>query len=99
MPVFMAAIISALWAGLSRILATRGGQWVATALAALGISFFTNEVVLDPVINLVSGAFSSVPASVMEWVRVLRFPEYVSIILSAYAAGGIKRAIMTRRAS
>jgi hypothetical protein len=91
--------IAALWAGLSRILATRAGQWIATALAALGISFVTTEAVLDPVLSMVASSFGGLPGSVAQWVGVLNFDKYVSIILSAYAAGGIKRAIMTRRAA
>lgn len=97
MPAFIAPILAALWAGLSRLFATKAGQWIATAAAALGISFITTEAVLEPVINLVAGAFGGLPASVAQWVGVLKFHQYVSIVLSAYAAGGIKRAIMTRR--
>lgn len=99
MPAFIAPVLAALWAGFSRLLATRAGQWIATAAAALGISFVTTEAVLEPAIDLVAGALGGLPGSVAQWVGVLNFHQYLSIILSAYAAGGIKRAIMTRRAS
>lgn len=94
---FIGSIITAIWAGLSRVLSTKAGAWIATALAALGISFVTSEALLDPVLGMVQSSFGGIPGQVAQWVGVLNFDRYVSIILSAYAAGGIKRAIMVRR--
>lgn len=99
MPAFLAAAIAGLWAAFSRLLATRLGQWIATAAFALGINFVTSEAVIEPVKSLVIGALGGVPAAVAQWAGVMNFDKYLTIILSAYAAGGIKRAIMVRRSA
>ena len=97
MPAFLAPLLAAIGALFSRVIATRAGQWIATALAALGISYVTTEAVLDPIIGLVQSSFGGVGATAAQWMGVMNIDKYVSIVLSAYTAGGIKRAIMVKR--
>lgn len=96
---WIAAVLGGLFAGLSRLIATRAGAWIATAAVALGLTMVTTEVVMEPALDMVQSAMGGLPGSVAQWVGVLKFPVYISMVLSAYAAGGIKRAVLARRAA
>lgn len=94
---FLGPLIGAIVAGFSRLFATRIGGWVAMAMIALGLSWVTTEAVMTPVIGMVSSAAGGLPATIAQWLGVLNMDKYISIVLSAYAAGGIKRAVLARR--
>ena len=98
MPVpLLAPVIAAGLAGLSRLFATKIGGWVATAMMALGLHFAVTGTLIEAATEMVSNAMGGMPGGVAAWLGVLNFGAYVSIILSAYTAGGIKRAVLARR--
>lgn len=90
-------IIAALLAGFSRLFASKIGAWVATAMAALGLHFVVTGNLIEMASDQVASAFGGIGGTAAQWFGVLNIGAYVSIILSAYAAGGIKRAILARR--
>lgn len=96
---FLGPLIGGLMAALSRLFASRLGAWVGTAMVALGIAWVTNEVVVEPAKTQALNALSGMHAVALQWVLVANWDKYITIVLSAYAAGGIKRAILARRPS
>lgn len=90
-------LIGGLVAALGRLFSTKVGGWVATAAMALGIGFVTTEALMEPAINAVQQAAAGVPGVALQWAGVLNLDKYITIILSSYTAGGIKRAILARR--
>ena len=92
-------IIGGLVAAVGRLLSTKLGGWIATAAMALGIGFVASEALMDPAIAAVQSAAAGVPSVALQWAGVLNLDQYITIVLSAYAAGAIKRAIMVRRAA
>lgn len=99
MPVpVLAPLIAAGLAGLSRLFATKAGAWVATAMMGLGLHFVVTGNLIELATDQVAAAFGGIGGTAAAWFGVLNIGSYVSIILSAYAAGGIKRAILAKRA-
>lgn len=97
MPAFLAPLITGLMAALSRLFGSRLGAWVGTAMVALGIAFVVNEAVVEPAKTQALNALSGMHSIALQWVLVMNWDKYVTIVLSAYAAGGIKRAILAKR--
>ncbi len=93
----IAPVIAAIVAAFSRLFATKIGAWIATAMMALGLHFVVTGNLIQLATDQVASAMGGLPASVAQWMGVLNFGAYISIILSAYTAGGIKRAILARR--
>lgn len=94
---FLGTLIAAIMAALSRLFGSRLGGWVGTAMVALGIAWVTNEAVVEPAMQDALNALSGMHAVALQWVLVANWDKYITIVLSAYAAGGIKRAILVRR--
>lgn len=88
--------VGALLAALSRLVFTKGGQWVLQILLALGIGFATKEFALEPLLDFVSGAFSGLPATVAEWIGHLNIDIYAAGVLSAYAAAAVKNVVLRK---
>lgn len=93
----LAPLVGSVIAGIGALFATKLGGWVASAMAALGLHFMVVGPLLEAATDMVASAMGGIPGSVRGWMGVLNFGAYISIILSAYAAGGIKRAILARR--
>lgn len=98
MPAFLAPLIAAVMGALSRLFGSRLGAWVGTAMVALGIAWVTNEAIVTPAKTMALNALSGMHAVALQWALVANWDKYITIVLSAYAAGGIKRAILVRRA-
>lgn len=93
----VAPVIAGLVAAFGRLFATKVGAWVATAMAALGLHFVVTGNLIEMATDHVATAMGGLGGTAAQWFAVLNIGAYVSIILSAYAAGGIKRAILARR--
>lgn len=96
---FLASLIAGLMAALSRLFGSRLGAWVGTAMVALGIAWVTYDQIVTPARDMALNALSGMHAVALQWVLVANWDKYITIVLSAYAAGGIKRAILARRPS
>lgn len=99
MPAFLAPLIAAAMAALSRLVSTRAGMWIATALGALGLSLATHEIAMGPIMNMVRSSASGIPADLAQWLGVLQVDRYITIVLSAFTAGAVKRAFLARKAA
>ena len=98
MPALLAALGSFIVASFAALFRSRIGGWVATAMVALGLAWTTNEGVIEPITQQALGALQGVHATALQWIMVMNFDKYLTIVLSAYAAGALKRAILVRRA-
>lgn len=96
---WLVAIIGGIVAAFARLFSTKIGGWIATAAVALGIGLVTQESLMGPAMQAVQSAASGVPGAALQWAGVLNLDKYITIVLSAYTAGGIKRAILARRAA
>lgn len=94
----LAPLIAGLSGAFARLLATRLGMWVTSALAFLGLSFATHSLVLEPFMQTVASGMGGVSGELAQWLGVLKMDRYVSIVLSAYGVGAIKRVFLARRA-
>lgn len=99
MPAFLAPFIAGLMAAISRLFSTRIGIWIATALGALGLSLVTQKVAMEPIMNMVRSSAAGVPADLAQWLGVLNVDRYITIVISAYTAGAVKRAFLAKRAA
>lgn len=98
MPAFLAPLIAAIVAGFSRLVATRAGMWVVSVLGFLGLSIATQEVAMGPIMGQVASHMAGVGGDLARWMGVLQLDRYVSVCLSAYTVGTVKRAFLARRA-
>lgn len=94
---FLGPLIAAATGALSRLIASRVGMWVVSALGFLGLSFATHTVAIEPMLQMVHSNMAGVGGDIAAWMGVLRLDQYVSVIISAYAVGAIKRAFLARR--
>lgn len=93
----VAPIIAGLVAAIGRMAATRIGQWVLSALAFLGLAWTTQTVAIEPAISQVASSMGGVSGDLAQWMGVMRLDSYVSIVLSAFTVGTVKRAILAKR--
>jgi hypothetical protein len=85
---------------LGRMIASRVGQWIATALVWFGLSVSAQNIVMQPMIDNIMAMVSSGPAIAVQMVQALGLDQAIVMILSAYtaraAATGV-RAFLARR--
>lgn len=94
----MPAIIAWVIAGLARLFASRIGQWVTSALVFLGLELATSQVVVAPLLAQIQAVAGGVGTGAV-WLGFFNIDRYITIILSAYAVGAGKSAILRRRAA
>lgn len=100
MPVpILAPILAAVGAWIGRLMFSKLGAWLLAALIFLGIELVAYSVALQPLRAGAENALFDIPESIRQWMGVLRLDQYVTIILSAYIAGAVKRALIRRRTS
>ncbi|WP_164240842.1 DUF2523 family protein [Stenotrophomonas maltophilia] len=87
-----------LLAGLSRLVGTRLGQWVLSALAFLGINFMTQKFAVDPLLGQIKSSFAGAPGEIVAWLGFLNVDKYVTLVLSAYATAAAAGALKMRLA-
>lgn len=93
----LAPLIAGLTGAVGRLVASRVGMWVVSALGFLGLSFATQTIAIEPILSQLQSSMAGVSGDIAQWMGVLKLDQYVSIIVSAYAIGGIKRAFLARR--
>lgn len=94
----MPAMIAWVLAGLARLFASRIGQWVTSALVFLGLELATSQVVVAPLLAQIQSVAGAVGTGAV-WLGFFNIDRYITIILSAYAVGAGKSAILRRRAA
>ncbi|WP_266182161.1 DUF2523 family protein [Dyella humicola] len=83
------AILEVSMAALSRLIASRAGQWVLQILLFFGINFVSNKFAADPIKAGLARAFGGMTADVLGWVGFLQVDAALTIIISAYAAASL----------
>lgn len=93
----MPAILAAIGALLSRIFFSKAGAWIASAMVFLGLELVSYSVAVEPLRDAVTAKMLGIPEGIRVWMGVLRLDQYVTIILSAYAASIVKKTLLRRR--
>jgi hypothetical protein len=93
----MLAALEMILAALSRLVATRAGQWLVQIMLFFGVQMVATHVVMGPVKAGLGAAFGGMPADVLAWMAYLRVDRALTIILSAYAANAGTRFFMQRK--
>lgn len=89
-----------LLAGLSRLMGTKLGQWVLSALAFLGIYWASSEFLVGPFLQHIQNSLGQAPSEVINTLAYINIDKYVTIVLSAYATAAATGALkMKKRAS
>lgn len=97
-----------LMAAIGRTVKTKGGQWVAAVLAALGLGLATQGIVTGPAMDSLLEYMQGLTSGTGEYLTVAvqmlaycNFDKAVTIVVSAYGArAGLRaaRAYLTRKA-
>lgn len=82
---------------LHKVVMLRAATWLGRFLSAIGLGFAAQHFIYNPIIEYAQNAWSSVPASIANWVHALGIDAGVSIILSAYGIRGAERIFIQRR--
>ena len=93
------AIIGVAGAFLSRLVASRIGMWIVSALLFFGLQMAVNKFVAGPVIDGLRSAFGGMTSDVLGWVSFLNIDRALTILLSAYATASTARVFLTKKAS
>lgn len=79
----MPAIIAALLAALSRLIATRAGAWFVTTLSFLGLSLATQSFAVEPLLDQIISYANSSAVEAITWLRFFNFDKAITILASA----------------
>lgn len=85
-----------IWGVLSRLIFTRAGAWLLSALAWIGIGLAVQGTLVGPALEYVQDALTGLPASIASWLGFLNIDKYFTIVGSAYVAGTVKRVILRK---
>jgi len=90
----MPALLLALGALLSRLIATKAGAWLLSTLAFVGLGFATQSIAITPILNQVQ-SYASGAGGAVEWLRFFNVDKAITMIFSAITA---KHALTSARA-
>ncbi|MGN6482538.1 DUF2523 family protein [Luteibacter sp.] len=92
----LVVLLEVVGAFLARLIASRIGQWILTAILFFGINFVSKKVVVENVIPQLQAHMAGLGALTLAWMAYLNIDRGISVILSAYAAGAGTRFVMQR---
>jgi hypothetical protein len=72
--------------------------FVLRAFAVLGLAWFTNEMIVTNVLDLIHSRMSGIPGYMAEWMDALEIDKVISITASAYLLLSVKRLFLGRSA-
>ncbi|MEZ0470075.1 hypothetical protein [Luteimonas salinilitoris] len=78
------------------VLLAKGAAIVARILGVLGLAFFTNELVIQPVMNMIQNTAGGIPAELRVWLSALAIDKVISIVCTAYLVLAGKRVLLGR---
>lgn len=85
---------------ISRILVgyavVKAGVFVLKVLTFFGIAFATNEYLVEPLMDLVSGRWGAMPGNISQWMGILNLDKCVSVIASAYTIAAAQRVFLAK---
>ncbi|WP_294991040.1 DUF2523 family protein [uncultured Stenotrophomonas sp.] len=80
-----------------KLVKLKAAIWLGRILSAVGLGFAAQHFIYNPLIEYAQNAWSSIPASIANWVHAFGIDSAVSIILSAYGIRGAERIFIQRR--
>lgn len=83
---WLTGALGALMSFLSRMLMSRAGFIAAAMMATLGIQLAATNIAVEPLVNSISGQFAGLPGSMVQWMAYIGVDDFITTILSAYAA-------------
>jgi type III secretory pathway component EscR len=83
---FLAPVWAALIAALGWLVRTQIGFWIASALAAYGLSLVAQNFVVTPVMASIQSQMAGLGGNVTAWMAYLQVDKMLTTIISAYAA-------------
>lgn len=93
----VAWLVGTLVPALSRLFASRLGQWLVSALAFLGLSFATQHYAVGPLRNLIASILGGAGEDAVHWLAFLNVDKAITIILSAHAVSAVGRLALRRK--
>ncbi len=72
------------------------GPMLLQALAFFGLSFITQNYVMQPFVNFITGALSNAPAMAIKSLAAVSFDKAVTIIISAYITAAAGRLLFRK---
>lgn len=90
-------ILGALMAALSRLVMMRLGFWVVSAMTTLGLTWATQELLVEPALDAVMAQFAGLPGDLVGWLRYLQVDKFILTVISAYSAAATYSALRLRR--
>jgi hypothetical protein len=66
-------------------------SFVVRAFAVLGLAYFTNEYLLEPVLALINSNLTGMPGDLADWMDAFGFDNVISILVSAHSIAAVKR--------
>ncbi|MCE7031360.1 DUF2523 domain-containing protein [Lysobacter sp. GX 14042] len=79
------------------VLIAHGAAIVARILGTLGLAFVTYQYVVEPVLNQLKQAVSTLPAEVLVWISALGLDKVISILASAYLIAAARNVVLGKR--
>lgn len=93
----MPAVVMAIFALVSRLLMAKAVMWVIHIMAFLGLAFATNEYLVQPIIDMITGRTGGLPADITAWAGAFGIDKVLSILTSAYTIRGAKKVFLGAR--
>lgn len=92
----IAAILSAAAPWISRFFLAKGALLFAGFLGRIGIVIATNEVIMEPLLGHIMGAWASLPGDFTCWMGMLGVTKVASIVVSALTLLSIKQVFLAK---
>lgn len=100
MPLVLAPIIAALGPVLKAVLlwllVAKGAAIIARLFLVLGLALFTNEWLLNPMLDMIQGRAGGIPAEMRVWLSAFGIDKVISIMATAYTLLAAKRVFLGR---
>lgn len=95
LPIVAAGVLGPLLAQVLRyVFMAHLAGFVIRLFGTLGLSFFTNEYIVEPALQMIQGNAGGIPASLAVWLDFFGIDNVISIMASAYSLLGIKHVFL-----
>ena len=73
------------------------GAFVFRLFAVLGLSYLTNELIVENILDIIHGNVAGMPQMLIEWLDFFGFDNVISILATAYTLLSVKRVFLGTR--
>lgn len=70
--------------------------FVIRMFSVLGLSLVTNELVVDPVLDLLHSNLTGMSGSIVRWLDFMQFDRVISILATAYTLRSVRHVFLGR---